>query len=101
LWCEACRKFVNFKEGVSVKQHLFGIRLKGEDMVAVFAAKPENEKEKLKHYRNVAKSKAMAEDKSKIIGLTLAFRQKMFEESSGKELVKGSTLAPDVGALIV
>jgi hypothetical protein len=63
LWCDACRKFVNFKEGVFVKQHLFGARKKGEDTAAVFAAKPEEEKKKLKHYRNVADAKTAAEDK--------------------------------------
>lgn len=98
LWCEACRKFVNFKEGASVKQHLFGSRVKGEDTAALFAVKPEKEKEKLKHYRNIAAAKVAAKDKSKIIGATIAFRQKIFEDSSGKELVKGSMVAPDAAA---
>ncbi len=43
LWCNACHKFVNFEEEVSVKEHLFGVRVKGADTVALFAEKSEEE----------------------------------------------------------
>jgi hypothetical protein len=95
LFCRACDDYVSFKEGVSVKQHVFGQQKKGEKAEVAFAARTEAGKMTLKHY---AGFKALEKKEVKVTiveAATELHRKEIFAKSAGTLSMKGATLPQD------
>ncbi len=95
LFCNACKVYVGFKESVDVRQHVFGQQKKGEKVEEVFAAKSEEMRMKLGHYKALVRLAGEADKKTLIQAATETHRKNIFFESAGKLAMKGDTLPQD------